>query len=200
MKIILIGAKGTIGSAVQKAFENTGHEIIRVGKSSGDFQVDIASRESVKALYKKVGSFDAVANASGDVAFAPLGQLGDDQWKLSLSSKLMGQINLVQEAIPYINEGGSFALVTGILSSEFIRAGVAASTVNRAIEGFAQSAAIELPKKLRINVISPALLKESEKDYGDFFPGFVTVEGSKVGQAYKRAILGAETGKIYQVS
>ena len=77
-----------------------------------------------------------------------------------------------------------------------IRAGVAATTVNRAIEGFVMAAAVELPKGLRINVISPTVLTESEKVYGPFFPGFISVEGAKVAQAYKRSILGVQTGQV----
>jgi len=62
-----------------------------------------------------------------------------------------------------------------------------------------RAAAIELPKGLRINVMSPTVLKQSEAHYGPFFPGMIPVEGWKVGQAYKRAILGAQTGRVYKV-
>ena len=199
MKILVIGANGTIGKAVTKVLEDSGQEVIKVGKRSGDFQVDITSRESIRALYKKVGPFDALANASGEIAFAPLEKLGDEQWKHSLGSKLMGQIQLVQEAIPYIKEKGSFTLVSGILSEEPILSGVAATVVNRALEGFVVAASTELPKHLRINSVSPTVLKESEEKYGAFFPGFVPVEGWKVGQAYKKAILGVQTGQIFRV-
>ena len=111
----------------------------------------------------------------------------------------MGQINLVQEAIPFINEKGSFTLVSGVLNEEPIFAGVAGATVSGALEGFVRATAIELPKGLRINVVNPTILKESEAHMGPFFPGVIPVEGWKVGQAYKRAILGAQTGRVYKV-
>src|SRR2546429_5563287 len=104
MKVILIGANGTIGELVQKALAGAGHEIVKVGHKSGDFQVEIENRESVRKLYQAVGSFDAVAIAAGQVAFAPLSELTAEKWQFSLGSKLMGQINLVQEAIPFIKE------------------------------------------------------------------------------------------------
>ena len=115
MKIILIGANGKIGELVQTAMAGTDHEIVKVGRKSGDFQVDIESRESIRQLYQVVGSFDAVAVAAGEVVFAPLSQLTAENWQFSLGSKLMGQISLVQEAIPFINERGSFALVSGVV-------------------------------------------------------------------------------------
>src|ERR1700692_3454149 len=193
MKIVLIGANGKIGELVQKALAGAGHEIVKAGRKSDDFQVEIENRESVRKLYQAVGSFDAVGLAAGEVAFAPLSELTAEKWQFSLGSKLMGQINLVQEAIPFINEKGSFTLVSGILNDEPIFAGVAASTVSGALEGFVRASAIEIPKGPRINVVSPPMLKESESQFAQFFIGMIPVEGWKVGQAYKRAILGAQS-------
>jgi NAD(P)-dependent dehydrogenase (short-subunit alcohol dehydrogenase family) len=110
-----------------------------------------------------------------------------------------GRTLTVQEAIPFINERGSFTLVSGVLNEEPIFAGVAGATVSGALEGFVRAAAVELPKGLRINVVNPTILKESEAQFGPFFPGVIPVEGWKVGQAYKRAILGAQTGRVYKV-
>ena len=199
MKIVLIGANGKIGELVQTAMAGAGHEIVKVGRKSGDFQVNIESRESIRQLYQAVGSFDAVAVAAGEVVFAPLSQLTAENWQFSLGSKLMGQISLVQEAIPFINERGSFTLVSGVLNEEPIFAGVAGATVSGALEGFVRAAAVELPKGLRINVVSPTILKESEAQFGPFFPGVIPVEGWRVAQAYKRAILGVQTGRVYKV-
>src|SRR5271154_5854179 len=199
MRIVLIGANGTIGELVQTALAAAGHEIVKVGRKSGDFQVEIENRESVRKLYQAVGSFDAVAIAAGEIAFASLSELTDEKWQFSLGSKVMGQINLVQEAIPFIKEKGSFTLISGVLNDEPIFAGVAASAVSGALEGFVRATAIELPKGLRINVVSPTILKESEARLSPFFPGMIPVEGWKVGQAYKRAILGVQTGRVYKV-
>jgi NAD(P)-dependent dehydrogenase (short-subunit alcohol dehydrogenase family) len=199
MKIILIGANGTIGEQVQTAMAGAGHEIVKVGRKSGDFRVDIESRESIRQLYQAVGSFDAMAVAAGEVVFAPLSQLTAEKWQFSLGSKLMGQISLVQEALPVINERGSFTLVSGVLNDEPIFGSAAAAAISGALEGFARAAAVELPKGLRINVVSPTILKESEAHFGPFFPGVIPVEGWKVAQAYKRAILGAQTGRVYKV-
>lgn len=193
MKIILVGARGTIGRHVGEAL--AGHEIVPAGRA----ELDVADAKSVAAFYARVGGFDAVANASGSVAFAPFAQLSGEQWDASLRSKLLGQINLVREALPFIREGGSFTLVSGVLSNAFIAAGVAASTINRAVEGFAQSVAPELPRRLRINVVSPTLLEDSRAKYGAAFPGFEPVSGARVALAYVRSILGIETGRVYRV-
>src|ERR1700737_1447737 len=104
MKFVLIDANGKIGELFQKGVGGGGEESVKAGRKSGDFRVEIENRESVRKLYQAVSSFDAVAIAAGEVAFAPLSELTAEKWQFSLGSKLMGQINLVQEAIPFINE------------------------------------------------------------------------------------------------
>src|SRR5260221_2660284 len=116
MKIILIGQNGTIGELVQTAMAGTGHEIVKVGRKSGDFQVDIESRESIRQLYQVVGSFDAVAVAAGEVVFAPLSPLNPENLPFSFGSKLMGPIQLVPVAIPIINGRGTFNFAFGALT------------------------------------------------------------------------------------
>ena len=101
MKAIVIGS-GTIGSAVRKALEEKGHEVISVGRKSGDYQADISHPESLKALFSRIGSFDAVANAAGDVSFGALEESTDEQWANSIKFKGMGQINLVRAALSFI--------------------------------------------------------------------------------------------------
>lgn len=182
-----------------QAFQGSNHEVIRVGRKSGDFKVQIEDASDVAKLFKSIGRFDALTSASGEVAFTPLTDIKKSHWDMSLHSKLLGQINLVQEALPFINERGSFTLISGILGDEQIAAGTIAATVNSALEGFVKSAAYELPKALRINIVSPTLLADSVGTYGDFFPGFIPVDGEKVGLAFKKSILGIQTGQMFRV-
>lgn len=199
MKIVLIGAGGTLGKHVAEILRLDGHEVIGVGRKSGQFQLDIEAPSSIESLYRKIGSFDAVVSAAGEVAFAPFPKLSLEQWNQSLASKLLGQIQLVQKALPYIQEGGSFTLVSGILGDEAIQAGSAAATVNGALEAFVKTAAFELPRGLRINAVSPNLLKDSVGTYGPFFPGFLPVDGAAVAQAFRKSVLGIMTGKVFKV-
>ena len=49
MKIIVVGSTGTLGSAVTADLEKD-HEVVKVGFSEGDFQVDIADIASIRAM------------------------------------------------------------------------------------------------------------------------------------------------------
>jgi NAD(P)-dependent dehydrogenase (short-subunit alcohol dehydrogenase family) len=87
MKAIVIGS-GTVGSAVKKALEEKGHEVVSVGRRSGDYQADISDTNSLKALFGKVDPFEAVACAAGDVFPAPLEQTTDEQWADSINFRV----------------------------------------------------------------------------------------------------------------
>ena len=198
LKIIVIGSSGTIGKEVSKSLEESGHEVIRVSRSSGDFNADIQDKNSLEKLFSSVCNFDAVANAAGDVKFGSLESFTDQDFEFSFGSKLTGQINIVRSALPFINDNGSFTLISGILTDEPIAGGIIATTVNGAVEGFVKACSYELPRNIRINCISPTVLAEAV-DYHPFFPGFIPVEAWKVAKAYEKSIAGVFNGRIIKV-
>ena len=198
MKIILIGAAGTLGSAVDKALK-TRHEIVKVGRKSGDFQVDITDPASIEQLFSKVGDFDAVVSTTGDVHFGPLAEITQDKFQIGLRSKLMGQVNLVAFGLKHIRDGGSFTLTTGQINEDPISVGASGAMVNGGLEAFARSAAIELPRGLRINIVSPTVTEESWPAFGPFFPGQKPVPASEVARGYVKSVEGMQTGKVYRI-
>jgi NAD(P)-dependent dehydrogenase (short-subunit alcohol dehydrogenase family) len=123
----------------------------------------------------------------------------ENEFAVGLKNKLMGQVNLVLIGRDYINDGGSFTLTSGVLSHDPIRLGVSASLVNGALEAFALAAAIELPRGLRINVVSPGVLVESLPVFGEYFRGHEPVPGSRVGNAYVKSVEGRLTGQVIRV-
>ncbi|HDZ8842656.1 TPA: short chain dehydrogenase [Aeromonas dhakensis] len=199
MKIVIVGASGTIGSAVSDLLAKD-HQVIRVGHSQGDARVDMRDPASIRGLFAKLGQFDSLVVASGSAAFNALTEMTDEEWQLGIQSKLMGQINLTRAAIPHLNDKGSITLISGILSEEPINWGASVTTINGAVEHFVKAAACELPRGLRINVVSPTVLAESMDKYASFFPGFVPVPAARVAQAYQKSVLGVQTGQVFRVN
>ncbi|EKB27494.1 short chain dehydrogenase [Aeromonas dhakensis] len=199
MKIVIVGASGTIGSAVSDLLAKD-HQVIRVGHSQGDARVDMRDPASIRGLFAKLGQLDALVVASGSAAFNALTEMTDEEWQLGIQSKLMGQINLTRAAIPHLNDKGSITLISGILSEEPINWGASVTTINGAVEHFVKAAACELPRGLRINVVSPTVLAESMDKYAAFFPGFVPVPAARVAQAYQKSVLGVQTGQVFRVN
>lgn len=198
MKILIVGARGTLGHAVANELRER-HEIVTAGRSGGDLRVDLRDSESIEAMYREVGKLDAVVCAAGKVPFAPLTELTEARYVEGLQDKLLGQVRLVQLGIDSLNDGGSFTLITGILTEQPILAGACASMVNGAVEGYVRGAAIELPRGIRINVVSPSVLSEAMDSYGPFFRGFEPVSAARAALAFSRSVEGRETGKVYKV-
>jgi NAD(P)-dependent dehydrogenase (short-subunit alcohol dehydrogenase family) len=121
VKVVVVGL-GTIGSAVKKLLEDRGYNVVSVGRKSGDFQADISDPASPKKLFADIGPFDAVANAAGDVFPGPFEEATDEQWAKSVAGKGMGQINLVRAALPHIADKGSFTLISGVMTEEYMQA------------------------------------------------------------------------------
>ncbi|WP_151286685.1 short chain dehydrogenase [Aeromonas veronii] len=197
--VILIGAQGKMGQAALSGLGK--HKVITASRSveGCDFQVDITSRESIERLYQNVGSFDAVVNTAGYCEYAPFGEMSDEQWQTTIQSKLMGQINLVNIGLNYINQGGSFTLISGILNIKPIPLAIADATTSGAIDTFVQCVAHELPRGIRINVVNPTVLEEAWDVYGEMMPGFQPVPGALVGKAFERSVDGFISGQVLYV-
>lgn len=198
MKIILVGASGTIGQAVHAALGQR-HDVIRVGRHGGDVQADIADPASIRAMFERVGEFDALVSTTGKVHFGPLEQFTPEQFDIGLRDKLMGQVNLVTLGLSCIRAGGSFTLTSGLLNDDPIRQGASAAMVNGALEGFVRGAAIDMPRGVRINLVSPTVIEEALPKYRDFFPGTRAVPASEAALGYVKSVEGAQNGRVYRI-
>ena len=198
MRILVVGASGAIGSAVAAALAPR-HEVLSAGRTHGMHRVDITSDASVEALFEAVGPLDAIVSAAGNVFFGPLSVMRPADFDIGLQDKLLGQVRLALLGQHVLRDGGSITLTTGIVAEEPIREGANATAVNAAIEGFVRAAAMELPRGLRINAVSPTLLTESLPTYGPYFPGFESVPAARAAQAYVRSVEGPQTGRTYRV-
>lgn len=195
MKTIVIGT-GIIGNAVASTFRDNGHEVVHVGRTRGDVHADLTDSESLRTLFSEQAPFDAVANAAGEVFLSGLEDATDDQWTRSVASKGMGQINLVRAGLPHIADHGSFTLITGVFGHEPCATVTMLATINRMVEGFVFGAATELPRGVRINCVSPAVVAESTQ-YREHFPGFTRVPVRDVAMAYLRSASNPYTGEIF---
>ncbi|MBC8036961.1 MAG: short chain dehydrogenase [Rhizobiales bacterium] len=196
MRILVIGAEGTLGRAVVAALGSR-HQIVKAGRSSGEVHVDIADSTSIAAMYDKNGELDAVVCCAGHSNFAPLNRITEEQFLGGLKNKLMGQVNLVLRGQAYLNDGGSFTLTSGSLDRYPVRQGSNAATVNAALGGFVRAAAIDLDRGLRINLVSPALLDESAAKLATLLPGQESISSARAGLAYVKSVEGGQTGQIY---
>jgi NAD(P)-dependent dehydrogenase (short-subunit alcohol dehydrogenase family) len=160
MRILVLGATGTIGSAVVTAL-SARHDVLAVGHKQGPLRVDLASPDSIAQLYEAVGTCDAVVCAAGIAKFAPFNDFTSDDYVVGLKNKLMGQVNLVRLGQAFLKDGGSFTVTSGVLSQEPMKGSCSVSMVNAGLEGFVRAAALEVPRGIRVNVVSPPWVTET---------------------------------------
>jgi NAD(P)-dependent dehydrogenase (short-subunit alcohol dehydrogenase family) len=193
MRVVVVGATGTIGRAVADALSVT-HDVVRVGHSGGEVRMSIESPESIESVLRSLKPFDAVVSAAGAAVFKPLLRLTDADFQHSLGNKLMGQINLVRIGLRHISDNGSFTLTSGALAHEPAAGGSAIGLVNGGLEGFSRSAALDMPRGVRINVVSPPWVSETLEAMGQ--DGAGGLPAVVVARAYVEAVESAHNGKV----
>ncbi|QQK75585.1 short chain dehydrogenase [Salicibibacter cibarius] len=198
MKILLIGATGLLGNAVAKELEGK-HEIIRAARHNADVEVDITKPDSIKRMFEQVGKVDAVISATGHAHFGALEEITPELNEESIESKLKGQVNLVLLGMDHVNDDGSFTLTTGVIMDEPILHGASSAMANGAVKSFAKSAAIEMPRGIRINSVSGTVFQESPEGLRAYFPGFDPIPVSKAALAFRKSVEGAQTGQSYEI-
>jgi NAD(P)-dependent dehydrogenase (short-subunit alcohol dehydrogenase family) len=193
VKIVVIGATGTIGSAVTDALAKRGHEVIRASRKSA-VQVDIQDSATVNALFEGRKDVDAVVSCAGGAGWGPLANLTDDDFAFSLRYKLMGQVNVIRVAKDKVKDGGSITVTSGTLATKPMRGGAAVSLVNAGLEGFVRAAGLEMPRGVRVNVVSPPWVKETlrarkmDESHG--------LAAADVAKAYVAAVEGQANGEV----
>jgi len=198
MKIIIVGASGTMGKYLAGSLEKE-HEVVRVSSTSGDVRVDITSPASIERMYKEVGAFDALVCTAGPTHVGPWKGMTHKEFRKGIEGKLFGQVNLVLIGQHYIKTGGSFTLITGALTHDPVLNFSNASAANGAVEGFVRAAAIELGNRVRINAVSPTVIEDSPQ-YFPLFPGDIPVRMTHLEYGFRKSVFGAGTGQVIRVA
>jgi NAD(P)-dependent dehydrogenase (short-subunit alcohol dehydrogenase family) len=106
----------------------------------------------------------------------------------------MGQVNLVRYGFDAMRDGGSFTLTSGVLAQTPMVGSGAVSLVNAGLEGFARAAALEAPRGIRVNVVSPPWVTETliafKMDPAGGLPA------AEVARAYVASIEGKQSGVV----
>lgn len=192
MKVLVIGATGTIGSAVAHALEasDTSHQVVKASRS-GPVKVDLEDPSSLDALFGDLPDLDAVVCCAANGPLVDLASVTDAEFTDGVRGKLLGQVALVRRAVRHLRDGGSVTLTGGTFSAP-LAGGSLGALVNTGLEGFVRNAAAELPRNLRLNLISPGWIKETLESMGADGAGGTPV--SEVARAYVTVVEGTAQG------
>ena len=182
MKILVIGGTGVIGNAIVELLRKE-HEVISIGKTRGDYQVDIEDKASIEKMYEDFKDIDGIISTAGTATYAPFQEQTDEDLDSVLNNKIKGQVNLIRLGMNHIKDNGFIILTTGAASHTPMPGGASLSLACAGIEGYVKVVDIEKQNNIRINVVRPALVTESMEIWGIYAPNSVSA---------------ADTAKVYQ--
>jgi NAD(P)-dependent dehydrogenase (short-subunit alcohol dehydrogenase family) len=186
MRTLVIGASGTIGRAVAAALTARGHEVVPASRP----HVDLADPDTASAVMSTV---DAVVCCGASGRLTPLADRSDEEFTTSLDTKLLGQVHLVRRALHHLPDGGSVTITSGRFDRP-TPGGAFGALVNSGLEAFVRAAAAELPRGLRVNVVSPGWVSETLTSLG--MTGVDGTPAAEVARAYVEAVEGTMTGTV----
>ncbi|MFJ8312050.1 MULTISPECIES: short chain dehydrogenase [unclassified Streptomyces] len=193
MRIIVIGATGTIGGAVADALA-VGHDVVRASRR-GPVQVDMDDPASIDSLFAATPDVDAVVCCAASGRLTRLDDPSDERFLCGLQGKLLGQVHLVRRAIGHLRDGGSITLTNG--TSRVSAPGMAfGALVNAGLAGFVAAAAPEMPRQIRVNSVSPGWVSETLVRMG--LPGSGGVPVCDVARAYVDLVEGKAQGQVVE--
>lgn len=184
MRILIIGASGALGQIIAAELGKR-HEILTAGRNSGEIRVDLAARESIERMFREVSNLDACIAAAGDSETCDIAELSEAQLETGIRSKLLGQMNLVLVGQKYLNDNGSFTLTSGKMADKPTKESAGKAFVNGAINSFAQAAALDLGRGLRVNAVSPAKIGK--------------ISPEEIAAAYVKAIESDANGEVFRI-
>ncbi|GAA0904165.1 MULTISPECIES: short chain dehydrogenase [Streptomyces violaceusniger group] len=190
MKVLVIGATGTVGTAVASALEAS-HQVVKASRR-GPVKVDLEEPSSLDTLFAELPDLDAVVCCAASGPLVDLASVADDEIVAGARGKLLGQVALARRAVRHLRDGGSVTLTGGTFSAP-LAGGSLGALINSGLEGFVRNAAAELPRSLRINLISPGWIKETLHSMGADSTDGTPV--SEVAGAYVEAVEGTAQGQ-----
>lgn len=169
------------------------HEVVRASRR-GPVQVDLEEPATLDRLFVTVPDLDAVVCCAASGPLISLESVSDDEFAAGLRGKLLGQVALVRRALGRLRDGGSITLTGGTFVTPLARGSLGA-LVNAGLEGFVRNAATELPRGLRLNLVSPGWVKESLENIG--LDGSAGTPAADVAAAYVEAVEGTAQGQTF---
>mmetsp|Transcript_43148 Transcript_43148/g.101376 ORF Transcript_43148/g.101376 Transcript_43148/m.101376 type:complete len:238 (+) Transcript_43148:96-809(+) len=202
---VLIAGSGFIGLALKERLQARGDVCVRMAsRSSEDLKWDITDfdRASAKSVYGLDGqlepaSVEHIVVACGTSLFGPLEQFTPESWEENVTGKLLSVSRLVLALVKeakFLKDGGSITITTGQASDFPSKAWPGLAVNNAGLNAFVKCAGLDLPRGLRLNAVSPCLVKETALKAG--LPLAQTVTAADAALVYEEVIFSAKTATV----
>ena len=175
---VITGGSSGIGLATARRFIDDGAQVVVTGRNRqaldtalaelGDMATgiiaDVAKLEDIDRLFVEVGDrygrVDVLFANAGIAPFAALETVTPDHFDGLFAVNVRGLFFTVQKALPLISEGASIVLNASVVAQSGIANTSVYSATKAAVRSLGRTLAAELsPRGIRVNVVSPGLIK-----------------------------------------
>lgn len=171
--VVVVGGGSGIGKAIARQAAEAGAEIVISSRDSEKLEaavaelgsgtaipVDMTKPDSVSAWAASLPEkFDHLVISASSAAHGPFAHLPENDLRAMFNAKFFGPYSIAKSALSKLRPGGSITFFSGVLSR---RPGMNCSglgAVNGAVEALARGLALELGPDLRVNCLSPGMIK-----------------------------------------
>jgi NAD(P)-dependent dehydrogenase (short-subunit alcohol dehydrogenase family) len=169
--VVVVGGSSGIGRATAALAVRAGASVsiaardpARLERVAGELgarsgSVDMTDPGSVGPWADALGDLDHLIITASSSLHGRFDEISTDAVRRMFEAKFFGPYNVAKALLPRMREGGSITFFSGVLSR---RPGLNCSglgAVNAAVEGLTRALALELGPKLRVNCISPGMVK-----------------------------------------
>ena len=171
---VITGGNSGIGLATAKLFVQQGAKVAIIGRDSKSLaaanqelggkvvaiKADVSSIEQVEAAAKeveaKLGRIDILFANAGIAEFAPMDQVDEAFFDKTFDINVKGVFFTTQKLAPLMRENGAVLFTTSVVNQKGWPGTSVYSASKAAVRSLARTLAAELlPRKIRVNAISP---------------------------------------------
>lgn len=175
--IVVLGATGSIGSAVARRLVTAGRSVLLIGRNpeklsalAGELgqpyaAIEMGSSQALEDVLgdnsAQCGGYDGLVNCIGSLLLKPAHLTGDDEFRDVLETNLFTSFATVRAGSKALrDQGGSIVLIASAAAEIGIANHEAIAAAKAGVVGLARAAAATYAhQNTRVNVISPGLVR-----------------------------------------
>jgi len=173
----ITGGNSGIGLAIARAFRDEGAEVAILGRDATTLQAaasdlgpgtvatqgDVSNTADLNRFYAEIdsafGGLDVLVVNAGVYSASPVDETTPEFFDQMSAVNFRGAFFTVQRALPLLREGASVILVTSTINESGVPGLAVYAATKAAVRSLARSLAAELmPRKIRVNALSPGII------------------------------------------
>lgn len=176
--IVVVGGASGIGRATAEMAASLGAKVILSSRNDEKLQsvaelidgdvssirLDMTDATSVADWARALPRIDYLVISASSAAHGPFASAEMEPLRAMFDAKFFGPYLTAREALPKLNTGGAMMLFSGVLSRRPGENCAGLGAVNGAVEALARAMALELGPNIRVNCMSPGMVRSEAYD------------------------------------